>query len=306
MTNKMLEGLKFLEDLEEFITLTFGVSLAQSQEEPHVFSFLDYCVERPPLWRPDGARLQGPVRQTLPSRVRFAALHAEEFGFPITITGRSIQYAVDLIRQYAKREKGARAILPSELEVIADSADRANPFGLRFLAAVRCLWETWARPSELLRRIYPDDFSADYDEGIVITVPVSKTNQCGNRPEFFTIPHYQDINLCPACTLRDWRDWLGEDYRGPMFTTLDRHTMLPTGHILYTSTLTDQLKQHGRKVRIETNRLGSYSLRKGPATDAIANGGSWGHTSRRLRHHRIDQTLAYVDPAVLFERVRSL
>lgn len=150
---------------------------------------------------------------------------------------------------------------------------------------------------EVLNRRYPDDVCADYPEGIVITLPRSKTN-FGPHAEHFAIRHDPEDELCGACALKAWLDWLGSDYRGPLFPLLHGGVRVGTG-TFKTINLNIALGQVMSSASIKGQRLTTYSSRKGPATAAAARGCDLGEIQQALRHESFACTTDYIHPDVL-------
>jgi hypothetical protein len=161
------------------------------------------------------------------------------------------------------------------------------------------LWSTWARLSEFLWRVYPDDVRANHNNGIIVIVPRSKTN-CGARIERFAISHETNEMLCPVCALRLWLDWLGPNYRGPLFPFLSRETRLPYGLPLNRQGFNRQLQTALKRANVPLH-LTSYSFRRGGATKAVADGWDFGRIAAKLRHATLASTIDYIDVSALFE-----
>jgi hypothetical protein len=297
------QALSFANQLRAFTEERFGVSLSTISEDPHILAFLDHCVSRPVRFTSEGALAEGPIRATLVKRLLTFAKYGKPENANFRITDLSVRHARGLADKHAKSNKGANAITPTALRHLVAGINTAAPLGKRNKAAILSLWQTWGRPRELLLRRYPEEICADYDRGVVITVPNSKTND-GPDPEYFLLEHESDKAICPVCALRKWIDWLGPDYRGPLFPTMSSRLLIATGQPMKTKVLRRRLQELCVRTGHERNAFSPYSFRKGPATTAAAQGWRLGDIRKRLRHQNIFQSLGYVDRPVLFELMR--
>jgi len=164
-------------------------------------------------------------------------------------------------------------------------------------AIILILWDTWARPSEILSRQYQTDIDDTDERGIMLLVPTSKVNP-GPEPEILTITHNKSQEFCSVCALRAWCDYLGSDWSGPLFPGI---IGLEPTRIKMRST-----QFWGRFTRLVTRTWGEhrhyspYSIRRGGATTAAALGWPMSEIKLKLRHDDEFQSMAYIDPAEMF------
>lgn len=292
---------RLLMELAEFLQEHYGIDVADAREDPHFCDFLKYVVERPVLMR-NGILCQKPIRTSLVDRVHGLATYLREIEVPLQLSDISRDLASKLQLDYTPAQKGVSALLEGDVRRVAQYFGSAQPRHMRFKAILLPVWEMAARPSEIIWRRYPDDVNANRHNGVAIAVPKSKT---GRKPEYFEIKHNPDRVLCAVCALHRWVQWLGPRYRGPLFPALDGDNRIrPDTYTvgLFARSLTIALE----RLRIQGRPYGSYSLRKGRATEATAHGVPLETVQKGLRHKSLAQSIVYIDRNVLFETMRSV
>lgn len=272
----------------------YGLDPQYLQEDPHLLEFLDYCTRRPWKYK-DGKLAERPLHQNLYERVHLLQRFGPDFDLPFCVTELSLEYALTLIKDFVKRDPGSRPLSPDEVRQIIATIDTSNPLGKRFKAALLCIWETWARPSEVLRRLYPDELSADFDRGIVITVSKSKTNP--RNPKILTLEHDRDREMCSICALDVWLQDLGCDYRGPLFPTICK----AKSPFMCSHTLWEEARRHAAIAGLNPENIGSYSLRKGPATTSAIKGHDTAYLIEKLGQQSSRCWQAYVSRDAMFD-----
>jgi integrase len=292
------------QQFESFASEMYGRNLSNVEEDPHFLAFLEHCVERQTTFYMAGRISERPIRAMLQQRVLELGKLLQKTRSRFRISNKAIAYAQTLSDRYATIRKGARAATPEQILLLLSRVDQKTPYGKRMRAAILLLCETWCRPSEIFRRTYPDDVCADYDHGIVITVPRSKT-QPGPEPEYFTIPHCTNRQLCAACALHEFVKWLGPTYCGPLFPTITIGETKPTGNFWTTAQFHTALKTLQRQSGCEGWGLSGNSFRKAGATNAAANNDPLSEIQEGLRHDSFAYSGHYIDMDVLFERMRS-
>jgi hypothetical protein len=210
-------GVAFAGRLFSFCESEYGV-VSDQITEAHVLNFLDSCVEETVL--PNGRRRRA-VRRMLPQRVLDLDDYLRSSGRSLRLTTNVLAHAHALVRAYAPDPVQAVPITPETLRRLILSLDISKLEARCFKAAILTMWEAWARPTEVLRRQYPSDVCAEFDQGIALIVRSCKTNRVG-PPEFFTIPHRPDQKLCAVCAVRGWLDSLRATYSGPLFPRFNK------------------------------------------------------------------------------------
>jgi integrase len=154
---------------------------------------------------------------------------------------------------------------------------------------------------------------ARHRDGIIVTIPFSKTDQEGRADEV-GLPYGAHPETCPVRALTDWLG-LAEITEGPVFRPITRH-----GHIAPTR-LTDRgvalvIKRAvsaARDAAIERGntaladsmdpaRYAGHSLRAGFITSAAAAGVSESDIMRQSRHKRGDTLRKYIRHATVFRQ----
>lgn len=292
---------RLLLQFEEYVAEHWGAHLSDTREVPHVRAFIEYLATRPCASR-HGRLYQKPIRKTLLAHVDALAALLRSLDYPLQIGNETLRYARQLQDSFTTWRRGAFPARADDLRQLATSLDVTRPRQLRLKAIMLLVWYTWARPSEIIGRRFPEDLRTNHNDGIVLTVGRSKTNP--NAPEFFKIRHETDTLLCAICTLRLWLEWLGEGYRGPLFPLLDWRNVVVPG--AYTSNYFSQsLRRAFVNAGITRQRYTAYSLRKGRATGAAAVRIPLERIQHSLRHSELAQSIEYIDPEVLLENMRN-
>jgi integrase len=294
---------RFKLEFETFVLQQFNVAPHQIHETPHALAFLDHCVSRPRVHSSQGRMLQAPLIRTLPERVSDLQRYYGSIGLACPFSDRAHRYAHELRDRIAPVRRRASVLLPNDIRELLDGCDESLPKRLRMRAALLLMWDTWARPSEILSRWYPNDIDATDDRGIIIVVQRSKANQ-GPLPEYFTIRHANDDDLCPVCNLRKWLDYLGKNWNGPLFPGL--RGFEPTLQPLSTIGFNKAMSTIARRVWGKGRHYTSYSLRRGAATTAAALDWPSELIQAKLRHDFVIQISDYIDGHAMASATQSI
>ena len=180
-------------DFLTFLSVCYGLRIQDASEVPHFLTFLEHVVDRPVSFH-RGGRKEYPIRKTIGTRIRALQTHLRRRRCHFQLSSISIQYADELSRPYRRSRPGARSVRREHVEKLCLSLDESKPRQLRLKAVTLIVWHAWARPKEILSRIYPRDIDATHRGGIVIIVSESKTND-GERPEF-SLLRMTPMKLC--------------------------------------------------------------------------------------------------------------
>jgi integrase len=154
---------------------------------------------------------------------------------------------------------------------------------------------------------------ARHRDGIIITIPFSKTDQEGRADEV-GLPYGAHPETCPVRALTDWIA-LAEITGGPVFRPITRHDHIaPTrltdrGVALVikraVSAARDAALQRGNAAladAMDPTRYAGHSLRAGFITSAAAAGVSESDIMRQSRHKRGDTLRKYIRHATVFRQ----
>jgi integrase len=273
-------------------------------KQPHALQYYRQCFARPRTWDERGAQIDGPIGDEIVEAAKTLQAFLQLTSSPFQITWDTIHLLTEIASQQPLKRRGAPAATIHEIKALARILATLSPYDLRLRAMILVFWSTWARTAELCHRIYPDDLRIADTDGILILVPRSKTNY-GTKIETFRIRHNDDPLLCAVCGLRAWLDWLGPNYRGPLFPSFTRETRRPSGVPLNVLGLNRQLVTALRRANI-TTKLTSYSFRKGGATNAVLNGWQFNQVAAKLRHSTLSCTPDYIDTGALFTLMENV
>lgn len=171
-----------------------------------------------------------------------------------------------------------------ELKIIRDRA----MFTLCFFGAFR--------RGELVRlRVEDLTFT---DQGLVVLLPKSKTDQEGQGQEVAILPQ-KDPLICPIRLMREWLE-KGELKSGYLFCRIDRNGYMGKKHMTgegFALLVKDYVEQAG----LDPEVFSGHSLRAGFATSAAAAGKSLHNIMRQTRHKDERVAMSYIRHGSLFD-----
>ncbi|MBC6992354.1 tyrosine-type recombinase/integrase [Hymenobacter sp. BT491] len=143
-----------------------------------------------------------------------------------------------IAREIKTRQKQAPAFSLDSFKRTIRSIDVSGPAGLRNRALLLLGFTGAFRRSEL-EALNIEDLAFD-DEGLVVTLPQSKTNQLGQAEEK-AIFYSPDAALCPIRSLQAWLRVLGRS-AGPVFVSLRKNQRVTTRRMTtkYTNLIVQQ------------------------------------------------------------------
>jgi site-specific recombinase XerD len=132
-------------------------------------------------------------------------------------------------------------------------------------------------------------------DGMKITIRRSKTDQEGTG-QVIAIP-YGKIT-CPITALKEWIGVAGIQ-SGAIFRSVNRHGCV--GARLTDQSVSDIVKEHAARLRLDPNQFAGHSLRAGFLTSAASRGASIFKMMDVSRHRSVDTLRGYVRDAELFK-----
>ncbi len=186
------------------------------------------------------------------------------------------------------------ALLTEQLEACAAAAG-ATPglAGLRDRALLLIGGGSAERRAELVAMAVAD--LRFLDGGVVVTIPVSKTNQEG-EPEYVFVEIASDQTVCPVDALRAWIAAARIDH-GFVFQGIRRGRL--TGKPLSGNDVARLVKKYVRLAGVastddEVRTFAGHSLRSGYATSRARDGEPQREIQRQLRHASGSTTERYI------------
>jgi site-specific recombinase XerD len=136
---------------------------------------------------------------------------------------------------------------------------------------------------------------ADHANGLVLTLPRSKTNQRGASTELVVLPRAGDTDLCPVTALKAWLE-LADITTGPVFRPIAKSNR-PLPRRLSAGAVNDLVQQAIHRTGID--RAGerdwsAHSLRAGFVTYAHLRGASDRAIAHQTRHRSLATIGTYV------------
>jgi len=135
----------------------------------------------------------------------------------------------------------------------------------------------------------------DTPEGMKVTIRRSKTDQEG-AGQIIAIPLGKIA--CPIDALKEWIVAAGIQ-SGAIFRSINRHGRI--GGRLTDQSVSDVVKEHAARLRLDPNQFAGHSLRAGFLTSAASRGASIFKMMDVSRHRSIDTLRGYVRDAELFK-----
>jgi site-specific recombinase XerD len=132
-------------------------------------------------------------------------------------------------------------------------------------------------------------------DGMKVTIRRSKTDQEG-AGQVIAIPFGKIA--CPIAGLKEWIAVAGIQ-SGAIFRSVNRHGRV--GERLTDQSVSDIVKEHAARLRLDPNQFAGHSLRAGFLTSAASRGASIFKMMDVSRHRSVDTLRGYVRDAELFK-----
>ncbi|MCA0143961.1 site-specific integrase [Blastococcus sp. LR1] len=133
---------------------------------------------------------------------------------------------------------------------------------------------------------------AAHDNGLVLTLPRSKTNQTGQTAELVVLPRAGNPARCPVVALRRWLQLSGIT-EGLVFRPVSKgNTVLHRG--LHPETVNNLVQQAIARGGTDPTRFSAHSLRAGFVTYAHLRGASDRAIAHQTRHRSLATIGTYV------------
>lgn len=136
------------------------------------------------------------------------------------------------------------------------------------------------------------DQMAEHPNGLVLTLPRSKTNQTGEQVELVVLPRAGHPDRCPVTALQRWRD-LAEVADGPLLRPVGKsNTALPRP--LNPESVNTLVRNAVARAGYDPARYSAHSLRAGFVTYAHLRGASDRAIAHQTRHRSLATLGGYV------------
>ena len=136
------------------------------------------------------------------------------------------------------------------------------------------------------------DRVAEHPNGLVLTLPRSKTNQTGEHVELVVLPRAGNPGRCPVVALARWRELAGV-VDGPLFRPVGKSNTAGTGR-LHPESVNVLVQQAVARAGIDPTRYSAHSLRAGFVTYAHLRGASDRAIAHQTRHRSLATLGNYV------------
>ncbi len=133
---------------------------------------------------------------------------------------------------------------------------------------------------------------AEHPNGLVLTLPRSKTNQTGEHVELVVLPRAGNSDRCPVTALTYWRESAGI-VDGPLFRPVGRNNRAGP-RPLHPESVNVLVQQAVAMASIDPTPYSAHSLRAGFETYAHLRGASDRAIAHRTRHRSLATLGSYV------------
>jgi integrase len=132
----------------------------------------------------------------------------------------------------------------------------------------------------------------EHPQGLVVTIPRSKTNQEGAEPELVVLPIGPNPARCPVRALRSWYDLAGIS-SGAVFRPVSKGNRA-LGRRLHPEAVNDLVQAAVARAGIKSGPYSAHSLRAGFVTYAHLRGASDRAIAHQTRHRSMATLGQYV------------
>ena len=136
------------------------------------------------------------------------------------------------------------------------------------------------------------DHIADHPNGLVISLPKSKTNQHGDEAEIVVVPRAGHPDRCPVTTLQRWTE-LADITDGPVFRPVGKSNR-PLPRRLNPDSINTLVQNAVARAGIDPAPYSAHSLRAGFVTYAHLRGASDRAIAHQTRHRSLATIGGYV------------
>jgi integrase len=136
------------------------------------------------------------------------------------------------------------------------------------------------------------DRIAEHPNGLVLTLPRSKTNQTGEQVELVVLPRAGNLARCPVTALTGWLQAAGIT-TGPVFRPVGKNNK-PGPRALHPESINDLVQQAVARAGLDATAYSAHSLRAGFVTYAHLRGASDRAIAHQTRHRSLATLGGYV------------
>lgn len=207
---------------------------------------------------------------------------------------------VRAVWQGIRREKGVATegktpTLTADLRVMIEHLPKDRLLSARDRALLLIGFAGAMRRSELVGLDYGD--VADTEEGLVVTIRRSKTDQYGSGRKI-GLPFGSTPLTCPVRAYRAWITTASIE-AGPLFRAVDRHGKV-SGERLSDQTVARVVKRALKAAGRDAEKFAGHSLRAGLATQAAMNGATERSIQEQTGHKSLLILRRYIRDGNLF------
>lgn len=232
------------------------------------------------------------------SAVRFA--HRTHGAPDATQTARVLTVWEGIRRVHSAPPEQSAALYPNELWDVIDNlpstwsskrrSHEADLAGLRDRVLLLVGWVGALRRSELSAIQITD--LAEHPNGLVLSLPRSKTNQTGDRAELVVLPRARMPQHCPVTAVRQWCE-AARITDGPLLRTVSSGNRAGGG-TLGAQGINLSVKSAVARIGLDPTRFSAHSLRAGFVTYAHLRGSSDRAIAHQTRHRSLATLGMYI------------
>lgn len=205
-------------------------------------------------------------------------------------------------RTHGAPPEQAAPLMPPELHDVLDACphtktwqdparpDEPNLAGARDRALLLIGFVGALRRSELAALTVED--IAEHPNGLVLSIPRSKTNQYGETAELVVLPRSGNPDRCPVTALTAWRE-TADIAQGPLLRGVTKGNR-PTGRPLNPESINSLVQKAVARAGVDPATYSAHSLRAGFVTWAHLRGASDRAIAHQTRHRSLATLGQYV------------
>lgn len=201
-----------------------------------------------------------------------------------------------IARAYGTAQVGKEPLRTADLRRMIRGLDLRTTIGLRDRALLVLGFAGALRRSELVALDVAD--LTERDEGLVVTIRRSKTDQEGEGAEI-GVPFGSDPDTCPVRAVRDWRARAGLEGGKALRSVALGGRVSDRG--LHPSAVATVVKRSAERVGLDPANYSGHSLRAGLITSAAEAGVPERDIMAHSRHQSVAVMRRYIRGATLFK-----
>ena len=243
---------------------------------------------------------------TIKRRLSTIAIMHRRANYEFNRKNEELEKCIKLLKRNEKRKpQKAPPLLLDDLKKIVDRInkdiylDKSKLINYRDKALILIAWFGAFRRSEVAE-IEFNNISINENEGLEIYLEKSKTDQDGNKiPRPLNKSPDPKSNYCP---MKNYKEWIAISNisEGKVFRQIDKSNTINYDK-LSDKSVSEILKDRGRKANLNINKLSGHSFRSGFVTTLFKSGATESEIMDITQHSSAEMVREYKREAKLFD-----